>query len=125
MNDRYLFRGKRIDNGGWITGYYSFTNECHFIDIYPNSEEVDPETIGQCTGLKDKNGVLIFEGDILHCIDVRDNETKEYEGVVVFEDYMWCVNNSNCDAYLCYYNDNNSCAVTEIEIIGNIHNHEG
>ncbi len=63
MKDRFLFRGVSVCSGKFVTGYYSFTNNCHFIDNYPNSEEVIPETIGQCTGLKDKNGKLIFEGD--------------------------------------------------------------
>ncbi len=63
MKDRFLFRGVSVCSGEFVTGYYSFTNNCHFIDNYPNSEEVIPETVGQCTGRKDKNGKLTFEGD--------------------------------------------------------------
>ena len=73
MNDRYLYRAKRIDNGEWVEGYvvkYGFTNREKFYivpqyasDLY--GFEVDPSTICQCTGLRDKNGKLIYEENIV------------------------------------------------------------
>lgn len=79
MESRYLYRGKRIDNGEWVEGHL-ITDEKddlkYFIGYVLGTDEdgsphdldavqVDPSTICQCIGLKDKNGKLIWENDIM------------------------------------------------------------
>lgn len=64
MKDRYLFKAKRVDNGEWVFGHYVNGG---FIIKMNHSEcvDVDENTVSQCTGLKDKNGNLIWENDIV------------------------------------------------------------
>lgn len=82
MESRYLYRGKRIDNGKWVEGYLSYPfctekgNESYYfyakdsLDFFCHCV-VDASTICQCTGLKDKNGKLIWENDIANCMDAE------------------------------------------------------
>ena len=78
MNDRYLYRAKRTDNGEWVEGHLVYDNFDHEYRIvialdYSTgtcfhtmmAPRVDQSTICQCTGIKDKNGKLIWENDIL------------------------------------------------------------
>ena len=130
-----LFRGKRIDNGEWVYGdiihrrYYKNTDvvvirtEDSGFDNY-SDYEVDPDTVGQYTGLTDKNGRKIFEGDILKIVHKYqspfDDDTKEYTDittdVVFFDDEGLCFSYGE-SPFLCVADN----VTAEYEVIGNIH----
>lgn len=87
MKNRYLCKAKRTDNGEWVIGglvRYGFTGrEKYYIvpsyasDLYALG--IDPSTICRCTGLKDKNGKLIWENDIIECKDGKHNFQTQIE----------------------------------------------
>ena len=135
-----IFRGKRTDNGKWECGdllspnefnaiphivYIAYLNE--YGDIGEISTPVIPETVGQFTGLTDKNGKRIFEGDIVKCTDTIND--FEFNAVVEFGnpngEYNWGYQlkfisgeESNFDI-LCWVDMEETGAY--IEVIGNIH----
>ena len=103
MEDRYLFKAKRIDNGEWVQGYLVYDNRDKLYRIImeiqystgtcittDNAPRVDSSTICQCTGLKDKNGKLIFENDVVAYWDTYSTESGYAEadciGKVVWDD---------------------------------------
>lgn len=76
MNNRYIFRGKRKDNGEWAEGYLYITHNNEY-EIGKYDEEINiermtyiviPETVEQCSGVPDKNGKLMFEGDVVNAL---------------------------------------------------------
>lgn len=135
MNEsRYLFRGKRADNGEWLIGGYAHTTIAHGVPITIADcvkhhlifesgyyYEVDPATIAQCTGLKDKHGTLIFEGDICDF----EYFANKYRGKIVFNPKtcafeMW--NNIIVGAYGEKATSTRlPCHCDNIRVIGSVH----
>lgn len=101
MENRYLSRGKRIDNGEWAEGFYAVIGEktviivkepekFYDVDGGKNSHgnkivEVDPETVCKCIGRTDRDKKLIFEHDVIAYLDTYSTESGYAEADCVGE----------------------------------------
>ena len=126
--NQYMCKAKRRDNGKWVYGYYVmkedvvFKTKMHYIlrqlegDSLVSWYQVDPNTLCHCTGIEDKNGVMVFENDIIEAwsegLCARGAVKKRKDGLwVMYPAYqhgtMWG---------LCP----NECFKSTVEVIGNI-----
>lgn len=139
MSDRYLFKAKRVDNGEWVQGNLILSNDAEdgyrAIIIPTNNSnmftkggtkgdlgfenwyKVNKDTICQCTGLKDKNGNLIWENDICDRKEPYPEIVKYCNGDWTL-DYSYAIHKESggCYCNLGFYVEERKC----VEVIGNI-----
>ena len=125
MEDRYLFKAKRLDTHDWILGFLSMHKTGKYF-IRPiggsasSSEEVEKNTICQCTGLKDKNGNLIWENDVVEIGEHEDTVNGLYKVIYCENAHCYALKRSVDFHYNFFTFSDLNGFETSSKVIGNI-----
>ena len=130
MKREILFRGKSTISKEWVYGDLVHTSQLTAIKEvngdYFRPISVSPDTIGQYTGLKDKNGKKIFEGDVVHLKGDGNGGTKvgkDYYRVVTFHEGSFCISIEDGVHYPVHtpiYEYCDSHSIVNWDVIGNV-----
>jgi uncharacterized phage protein (TIGR01671 family) len=121
MNREINIRGKSVEDGAWCKGflYIDHRNGKHWIITSKNTnadmhmDEVIPETVGEYSGLKDKIGKEIYEGDVVNY------PFKNFNGEIIFKDGGFCIEKNS----VCRY-DLDRSATLSVVVLGNIYENQ-
>lgn len=124
MSREIKFRGRRVDNGEWVIGYYyhSTINGKHFIAdmVETVAHEVDPDTVGEFTGLTTKAGVELFEGDIVKYRRMLRNKEVWFTSAIVWNNgFVLSPNKTVMHDHFAI-----GASLSSIEVIGNVYENE-
>ena len=125
MEREILFRGKRVGIKEWVYGFFVKDPLGHsriywqpFEDATSNTYHfVISETVGQFTGLLDKNGVKIFDGDIINCPEVQKRKLVDVFGIIEYAEDRFTIKwiTKTC------WNNSIHVRVNDVIVVGNIH----
>lgn len=132
MEREIKFRGKGVDNGEWVYGYYYYNwrTKQHIIHcsksegvLVDKTFEVIPESVGQFTGLLDKNEKEIYDGDIVHYTQHEGYLLESFVGEIIWsiEDACWCYEYGGYYYHFCDSDEVQQDLLNHMEIIGSIH----